>query len=318
MELYHALNRGVDQRIIFQDSRDYARFVHDLYEFNDTIPASEFSRRNGTNVGHRMSHIREKLVDLHGWCLMKNHYHLLLSERVEGGLSLFLRKLNVGYARYFNERHKRKGFLLQGRTKKAIIERHAHFLYILHYIHLNPLDYLPGAKEWRIRDQNYISDASKAFEYLKNEFKNRRVKKIYNAFVYGALPEKQGTINLPIGKSRKDFPLWSAERDARGTLREAVTEYRVLSSTPQFSFVEVSPKSGRTHQIRVHFKALRHPIVCDKLYAPNRPCALGFTRLALHALSLELSLPSGARIKLETPLPEDFEKAEKILTQTTA
>ena len=153
---------------------------------------------------------------------------------------------------------------------------------------------------------------------FKRADRNRRVKKIYNAFVYGALPEKQGTINLPIGKSRKDFPLWSAERDARGTLREAVTEYRVLSSTPQFSFVEVSPKSGRTHQIRVHFKALRHPIVCDKLYAPNRPCALGFTRLALHALSLELSLPSGARIKLETPLPEDFEKAEKILTQTTA
>ena len=160
-----------------------------------------------------------------------------------------------------------------------------------------------------------IAKNQKAFEFLKNEFKNRRVKKVYNAFVYGQLPEKQGTITLPIGKSRKNFPLWSAEKDARGTLREAITEYRVLASTPQFSFVEVSPKTGRTHQIRVHFKALRHPIVCDKLYAPNRPCELGFKRLALHALSLELALPSGIRIKLETPLPPDFEKAERALSQ---
>lgn len=80
---------------------------------------------------------------------MKNHYHLLLSERVEGGLTLFLRKLNIGYANYFNERYKRGGALFQGRTKKIPIESNAHFLHILHYIHLNPLDYVTGAKEWR-------------------------------------------------------------------------------------------------------------------------------------------------------------------------
>ena len=160
-----------------------------------------------------------------------------------------------------------------------------------------------------------IAKNQKAFEFLKNEFKNRRIKKTYLAFVYGKLPEAQGTITLPIGKSRKDFPLWSAEKDARGTLREAVTEYLTLASTPEYSFVEVSPKTGRTHQIRVHFKALRHPIVCDKLYAPTRPCALGFTRLALHALSLELVLPSGARVKIETELPADFELAKQMLVK---
>jgi len=159
-----------------------------------------------------------------------------------------------------------------------------------------------------------IAKNQKAFEFLKNEFKNRRVKKTYRAFVYGKLPEAQGTITLPIGKSRKDFPLWSAEKDARGTLREAVTEYCALAETPQFSYVEVSPKTGRTHQIRVHCKALRHPIVCDPLYAPNRPCELGFTRLALHALSLELTLPSGARVKLETSLPDDFLRALELLS----
>jgi len=192
MELYHALNRGVDQRIIFHDSQDYARFIHDLYEFNDVEPAPEFSRRDGPNVGHTTSHIRKKLVDVHGWCLMKNHYHLLLSERTEGGMSLFLRKLNVGYARYFNARHKRKGFLLQGRTKKIPVEQHAHFLYILHYIHLIPLDYLPGAKDWRIRDENYILDASKALKYL-------------NSYRWSSLLDYCGTKNFPSLITTKSF-----------------------------------------------------------------------------------------------------------------
>ena len=174
MELFHALNRGVDGRNIFLDSKDYARFVHDLFEFNDQSPA--------TNINYALTHhaeyidlrsryigarVREKLVDIHGWCLMKNHYHLLLSERVEGGISLFLRKLNIGYAKYFNERYERRGTLFQGRTKKILIERDAHFLYILHYIHLNPLDYLGGAEEWRVRSKNGIKNAKQAFAYLE-------------------------------------------------------------------------------------------------------------------------------------------------------
>ncbi len=161
-----------------------------------------------------------------------------------------------------------------------------------------------------------IAKTEEAFQFLKKAFQERRVKKIYNAFVHGTLPEERGNIALPIGRSRKNFRQWiavekgaSADAQARGVLRDAETDYRVLQSSPKFSFVEVSPKTGRTHQIRVHFKALRHPIVCDTLYAKSRPCALGFSRLALHALSLELLLPSGARAKLETPLPGDFERA---------
>jgi len=162
------MNRGVDGRTIFLDNQDRARFVHDLYEFNDIAPALEFSRATSrvSNVGRTTSYIRERIVDIHGWELMKNHYHLLLSERSEGGMTLFLRKLS-GYARYFNERHKRRGVLFQGRTKKILIARQEHFLYILHYIHLNSLDYLPGAKKWRERDKGSISDIRKVLEYLK-------------------------------------------------------------------------------------------------------------------------------------------------------
>ena len=169
MELWHVLNRGVDGRSIFQDDFDYLRFIHDLWEFNDTIPAD-------SNVGYRFKSRdivspyikkRERLVDLHGWCLMRNHYHLLLSERIEGGLSLFLRKLNVGYAKSFNEKYERVGTLFQGRTKKLLIEHNPHFNYILHYIHLNPLDYLAGAEGWRERSHAGIRSAKAALNYLE-------------------------------------------------------------------------------------------------------------------------------------------------------
>ena len=169
MELHHVMNRGVDGRVIFLDDQDRARFVHDLYEFNSTSPATEFlSIPNHDTSGRTTSRHQEKrIVDIHGWELMKNHYHLLLSERVEGGMTLFLRKLS-GYARYFNERHKRKGTLFQGRTKKILIARQEHFLYILHYLHLNSLDYFPEARRWRERDKGTIKDISKTLEYLKN------------------------------------------------------------------------------------------------------------------------------------------------------
>lgn len=172
MELWHALNRGVDGRDLYMDDYDRLRFIHDMYEFNDTTPAD-------SNVGYRFQSKsrdivspyiekgpRERLVEIHGWCLMKNHYHLLLSELVEGGMSLFLRKLNVGYAKSFNQKYERVGTLFQSRTKKVLIESDAHFNYILHYIHLNPLDYLEGAEEWRERSHAGINSAKDALNYL--------------------------------------------------------------------------------------------------------------------------------------------------------
>ena len=158
MDLYHVLNRGIDERKLFLDSQDYARFVHNLYEFNDAAPAQAYCRRSSMNVGHRKSYIRKRLVEIHGWCLMKNHYHLLISELVEGGLAKFVTKINIGYAKYYNERYKRRGYLFQGRTKKILIENEAQFLYILHYVHLNPLDYFTGATKWRERDKGTIKN----------------------------------------------------------------------------------------------------------------------------------------------------------------
>lgn len=168
MEIYHALNRGVDGRNIFLDDHDRVRFVHNLFEFNDA--QSALTIRNVDFVSPHLKrdrHMeRELIVAIHGWTLMDNHYHLLLSELIDGGLTLFLRKLNIGYVKYFNEKYERIGTLFQGRTKKVFIERHAHFLYILHYLHLNPLDYLKGAEKWRERSRGSIGSMREALAYL--------------------------------------------------------------------------------------------------------------------------------------------------------
>lgn len=99
---------------------------------------------------------------------MQNHFHLLVSERVGGGIPRFLMKINVGYAKYFNEKYTREGTLFQSRTKKVPIKTDAHFNYILHYIHLNPLDYLAGAQKWRIRDKSGIPDMRAALAHLEH------------------------------------------------------------------------------------------------------------------------------------------------------
>lgn len=176
-----------------------------------------------------------------------------------------------------------------------------------------------------------IAKTQEAFEFLKKQFQGRDIKKNYRAFVYGAVEGRSGIIDKPIGRSGKDFRQWSAERGARGTLRDAVTEYKVLArgtapskkmfgakkqaTTEHFTYLELSPKTGRTHQLRVHLKSIHHPIVCDKLYAPRHPCILGFERLALHAFSLEFFLPNNTYVSVEAPLPPDFEDAVAMLGQ---
>ncbi|MEK7588900.1 MAG: pseudouridine synthase, partial [Patescibacteria group bacterium] len=96
----------------------------------------------------------------------------------------------------------------------------------------------------------------------------------------------------------------------RGELREAVTEYtvlkRFLDKKNKFTYVEVRPKTGRTHQIRVHMKFMNHPVACDELYNPGKPKPKGFERLALHAKSISFKNLKGETVKVESPLPEEF------------
>ncbi len=154
-----------------------------------------------------------------------------------------------------------------------------------------------------------IAKNQEAFLFFKKQFQGREVQKTYRAIVYGRIKEKKGVIDKPIGKSRNDFRQWSAEKDARGALRESTTEYELLKSTKDFSYLSLHPKTGRTHQIRVHLKSIGHPVLCDKLYAGKRPCSGGLGRMALHAFSISINTPDNTHITIEAPVPKDFEGA---------
>ncbi len=158
MELYHLLNRGVDKRAIVLDEEDRVRFIHDLFVMNDQQNVLHFELPNR----QAQNKPRTLLVDILAFCLMGNHYHLLVSESISGGIPLFMKKLNMGYTKYFNEKYERSGALWQGKYKKMLIERDAHFLYIPYYIHLNALDF--SMPEWRI---GKIKNAAKALEQLR-------------------------------------------------------------------------------------------------------------------------------------------------------
>ena len=157
-----------------------------------------------------------------------------------------------------------------------------------------------------------VAHTQEAYEFLKEQFKEREVKKTYRAFVYGVINAERGIIDKPIGSSRGGLGPRSARRPM-GTQREAQTMYRVIARGTEATYVEVFPKTGRTHQIRVHFAAIQKPIVADSLYAPSRPAILGFKRLALHALAISFTHPKGEEVQFEAPLPQDFAEAEKAL-----
>jgi RluA family pseudouridine synthase len=162
-----------------------------------------------------------------------------------------------------------------------------------------------------------VARTEAAYNFLKKQFQNREIKKTYRAFVYGALKDERGVIDKPIGSARGGRGPRSASLP-HGTTRDALTTYRVIKNSADAAYVEVFPKTGRTHQIRVHFSAIQHPIICDALYAPGRPKLLGFNRLALHALSLTFTHPNGKAVTFEAPLPQDFAEAEKLCYSTSA
>ncbi|MFH1178383.1 MAG: transposase [bacterium] len=158
MEFFHLTGRGVEKRNIVLDDSDRLRFLHDLYAFNDLNPVENYGLPG--RRGERPK--RHLLVHVHAFCLMLNHYHLLVSETVENGISLFMQKLNMGYTKYFNERYERSGALWQGKYRKVHIARGAHFLYMPFYIHLNPLDYI--MPEWR---EGGVQDMPMALKHLE-------------------------------------------------------------------------------------------------------------------------------------------------------
>lgn len=159
-----------------------------------------------------------------------------------------------------------------------------------------------------------VARTQKAFDALKGQFQNRETRKTYRVFVYGNLKDERGIINKAIGSSRGGAGPRSAKLP-HGKMRDALTTYRTIIRSADVSYAEAFPKTGRTHQIRVHFSAIQHPIVGDKLYGKARQPVLGFTRVALHAYTLSFVHPVvGEEQTFSAPIPQDFLEAEAALT----
>lgn len=155
-----------------------------------------------------------------------------------------------------------------------------------------------------------LAKNQKSYLNLKNQFQKREIKKIYHVVVFGFIKNEKGVINKPIGRSPNDFRKRLAGRGARGELREAITEYKVLKrfliKGKKFTYLEVYPKTGRTHQIRVHMKFLNHPVVGDVLYSPKNLQTKIFGRMMLFAKSIKFKDLKGKTLEISAPLPREF------------
>lgn len=155
-----------------------------------------------------------------------------------------------------------------------------------------------------------VAKNQKAFEFLKKEWQSGQVVKKYLTLVWGE-PKESGEIISELARSPKDFRRRivvnpGKNKDKKITGKLAVTEYKVIKKYKEFSLVEVHPKTGRMHQIRVHMASIGHSVAGDKIYGGKEKNPEGLARQFLHAFYLSFSLPNGKKLALEADLPEDL------------
>lgn len=158
-----------------------------------------------------------------------------------------------------------------------------------------------------------VARAQKAFQELKKKFQTRQIEKTYMALVRGAVKQKRGVIDLPIGTLRSHGVKRTVRQEHAKNIKTAATAFRVLERFPNATFVEVTPKTGRMHQIRVHFSAIGHPVFGDRLYGGKADVLPGLSRQFLHASSLSFSYPEGRRFQFSANLPDDLKAVLAVL-----
>ena len=128
---YHLYNRGVEKRNIFLDEHDYKMFIHLLKYYLDS--------KLGSDPKHKIRNLSSE-IDLLAYCLMPNHFHLLVRQKSSDGITKLMRRVCTNYVMYFNNRYDRVGTLFQGKYKAALVTNEGYLLHLSRYIHLNPKD----------------------------------------------------------------------------------------------------------------------------------------------------------------------------------
>ncbi len=187
-EFYHIFNRGSEKRNIFIQPREYKRFQKTLYYYQYAGPKPSFSKFSKSDLNSFKPDSTKKLVDVICYCLMPNHFHLLVRQIKENGISTFLSQISNSYTKYFNTKYSRVGPLLQGAFKAVHIENNEQFIHVSRYIHLNPivsgivknlnsyywssyLEYIQETEGFCFKDEvlNFFSTKEKYQEFVEDQ-----------------------------------------------------------------------------------------------------------------------------------------------------
>lgn len=210
-KIYHIYDRGVDKRFICNQDADRWRFLQGLCLFNDVKSATNILWQLQKTRGRLTLNVlkdyliaqgsdRKPLVRILAYCIKKNHYHLIVEEIQEGGISKFMKKLNQGYARYFNNKYGRVGHLWQDKFQSVLVDNERYLLYLLVYVNvLNPAGLVePNWKEEGIKDIKKILEFCETYLWSTHqEYLGKRGSIIIDKGIFKKLlPTPQDYLNL--------------------------------------------------------------------------------------------------------------------------
>lgn len=166
-EYYHLYNRGNSQQKIFHDKQDYSRFVDLLYVCNSENNFRVFDLDKNQNFYNFERD--KKLVSIGAYCLMPNHFHLLVTEKDDGDISKFMQKVGTAYVMYYNKKYKRTGSLFEGKFKSEHADTDRYLKYLFSYIHLNPIKLID--RDWKKRGvKNKKTSLDHLHQYFHSSF----------------------------------------------------------------------------------------------------------------------------------------------------
>jgi len=167
---YHIYNRGTESRVIFQNQYDHERFLALIYICNNIEPVRienivRSQPEQGLTLLKEVLKIERNkpLIDVCSYCLMPNHFHFILKEREDGGISKFMQKIMTAYTMYFNKRYERNGSLFQGSFKANLVDTDNYLKYLISYVHLNPIKLIE--QNWK---EERIQNMKRAEKFLDN------------------------------------------------------------------------------------------------------------------------------------------------------
>lgn len=189
---YHIYNRGVEKRTTFLDDRDYLRFLETLDFYRKSPQPMKLSDYRRLKEFIKQIENQKELVKIFCYCLMPNHFHLLVKQLEEGGISEFIRRVSDSYTRFFNTRYTRVGSLFQGVFKATLIDSDEYLLHLSKYIHRNPLPLF----KWEAQNYPYSSYSyylsGKTHSFCDTEFISSYFSKTNPNLTYQSFVEESG------------------------------------------------------------------------------------------------------------------------------